>query len=108
MPGTYRATVDYEGGKCEFSITFTEAGEAITDLGEIQCVVSQSSTPTPSAQVPASPLHILKGLNGVQRIETAMPKDVSKGSNDQSPKAQPVPAKKQAAKTVLFVFPDAD
>ena len=39
LPGTYRATVDYEGGKCEFSITFPKTEEAITDLGEIQCVV---------------------------------------------------------------------
>ncbi|MFZ2399966.1 MAG: hypothetical protein WAW31_15010 [Smithella sp.] len=69
-----------EGG---FLVTFTEAGEAITDLGEIQCVVSQASMSIPSVQTPA-------------------------GINDQSVKAQPVPEKKQAAKTVLFAFPDAD
>ena len=45
LPGTYRAAVDYEGGKCEFDITFPETKEAITDLGEIRCVVSQASMP---------------------------------------------------------------
>ena len=83
MPGTYSATVDYEGGKCGFPVTFTEAGEAITDLGEIQCVVSQASVSIPSVQTPAV-------------------------INDQSVKVQPVPEKKQAAQTVLFAFPDAD
>jgi outer membrane usher protein FimD/PapC len=83
QPGTYKAVVEYEGGKCEFPVTFTEAGEAITDLGEIQCVVSQASMSIPSVQP-------------------------STGINDLSLKAQPVPDKKQAAKTVLFAFPDAD
>ena len=83
LPGTYSATVDYEGGKCGFPVTFTEAGETIADLGEIQCVVSQASMSIPSVQTPAV-------------------------INDQSVKAQPVPEKKQAAKTVLFAFPDAD
>jgi hypothetical protein len=83
LPGTCSATVDYEGGKFGFSVTFTEAGEAITDLGEIQCVVSQASMSIPSVQP-------------------------STGINDLSLKAQPVPDKKQAAKTVLFAFPDAD
>jgi outer membrane usher protein FimD/PapC len=83
LPGTYSATVDYEGGKCGFPVTFTEAGETIIDLGEIRCVVSQASMSKSSVQIQAV-------------------------INDQSVKAQPVPEKKQAAKTVLFAFPDAD
>jgi hypothetical protein len=38
QPGTYRASVAYEGGKCEFSITFPATDDVITDLGEIRCV----------------------------------------------------------------------
>ena len=72
--------MDYEGGKCGFPVTLTEAGEAIADLGEIQCVVSQASMSISSVQTPAV-------------------------INDQSVKAQPVPEKKQAAKTVLFAQP---
>jgi outer membrane usher protein len=39
QPGTYRASVAYEGGKCEFSITFPVTDDVITDLGEIRCVL---------------------------------------------------------------------
>ena len=78
LPGTYRATVEYEGGKCEVNITFTETKEAITDLGEIQCVSSQTYMPIPSVQ---------------------MPTDV----NNQSVKTHFVPAK-----TILFAFPNAE
>jgi outer membrane usher protein len=38
QPGTYRASVAYEGGKCEFSITFPATDDVITDLGELRCV----------------------------------------------------------------------
>jgi hypothetical protein len=75
--------VDYEGGKCGFSVIFPETKEAITDLGEIQCFASQDSVSMPSIKTPAE-------------------------ITDQAIKAQPVPEKKQAAKTVLFAFPDAD
>lgn len=47
--GTYRALVDYGGGKCEFSITFPTTEDMITDLGEIQCVVTHSPGSVPSA-----------------------------------------------------------
>lgn len=40
QPGTYRATVDYEGGTCEFDVVFPATDEVITDLGDIQCVSS--------------------------------------------------------------------
>ncbi len=36
-PGTYEATVYYEGGTCAFSITFPETEDAITDIGEVVC-----------------------------------------------------------------------
>jgi outer membrane usher protein FimD/PapC len=39
QPGTYRATVDLEGGKCEFSITFPKTENAISDIGEVLCVL---------------------------------------------------------------------
>lgn len=42
-PGTYKAKVEYEDGKCEFDVTFPETKEAITDIGEIQCNASQTS-----------------------------------------------------------------
>jgi outer membrane usher protein FimD/PapC len=38
QPGIYRASIAYEGGKCEFSITFPATDDVITDLGEIRCV----------------------------------------------------------------------
>jgi len=50
-PGTYPASVEVDGGKCEFTITFPDTKEPITDLGEIPCVAPQSSMPPP---VPAS------------------------------------------------------
>jgi outer membrane usher protein len=57
LPGTYKATVEYEDGKCEFSITFPETKDEITDIGEIKCVGSQTSAlpvpaPSPSTQAP--------------------------------------------------------
>jgi OOP family OmpA-OmpF porin len=51
-PGKYPASVEFDGGKCEFTITFPDTKEPITDLGEIQCVVSQASVP-PTAPVPS-------------------------------------------------------
>jgi hypothetical protein len=39
QPGTYHASIDYAGGKCEFSITFPATDDVITDLGEIRCVL---------------------------------------------------------------------
>jgi outer membrane usher protein len=39
MPGAYGARVDFEGGKCEFSITFPKTEDAISDIGEVLCVL---------------------------------------------------------------------
>jgi hypothetical protein len=39
QPGIYRASVDYRGEKCEFSITFPTTDDMITDVGEIRCVL---------------------------------------------------------------------
>ncbi len=44
-PGTYKATVEYESGQCEFVVTFPETEEVITELGEIECVASKGSPP---------------------------------------------------------------
>ncbi len=52
-PGKYSASVEFDGGKCEFTIVFPDTKEPITDLGEIQCVVSQASV-TPPVQAPLS------------------------------------------------------
>jgi|GEM_PF-277990 len=57
LPGTYKATVGYENGKCEFSITFPETKDEITDIGEIQCVGTQ-----PSAQ----PAPVVSPLSSIQ------------------------------------------
>jgi outer membrane usher protein FimD/PapC len=54
LPGIYRAAVEYDGGKCEFSITFPKTEEAITELGEILCGDVQTSTP------PVQKLSLLK------------------------------------------------
>jgi outer membrane usher protein FimD/PapC len=39
QPGSYPAWADFEGKRCEFSIIFPATEDAITDLGEIQCVI---------------------------------------------------------------------
>jgi hypothetical protein len=104
LPGNYGATVDYEGGKCGFTVTFTEAGEAITDLGVIQCVVLKTSTSIPSVQTPVSQEGFLEKTDGDKRIKTVMPKDL----NQENSADQNAPAQKQAGRTVLFAFPDAD
>lgn len=62
-PGTYPASVELKEGKCAFMLTFPETKDTITDLGEIHCVIAQSSmsrpagTPSPALKdaVPASP-----------------------------------------------------
>ncbi len=36
-PGVYTASVDYDGEKCVFNITFPETDEVITDIGEVVC-----------------------------------------------------------------------
>jgi outer membrane usher protein FimD/PapC len=53
LPGTYKAIAEYADGKCEFSLTFPETEEVITEVGEIQCVDSRTSTQSvPSTPVP--------------------------------------------------------
>jgi outer membrane usher protein len=74
-PGTYRATVDYEGGTCSFSITFPETEDAMTEVGEVVCkplkapapprtgVVSPPATEKPVAPaVPAAPAEATKKM----------------------------------------------
>ena len=40
QPGSYGARIAFEGGgQCEFTITFTDAEEVISDLGEVTCTV---------------------------------------------------------------------
>jgi outer membrane usher protein FimD/PapC len=45
MPGTYQARVGYEGGNCEFTITFRETDEPITEVGEVVCTPVETRTP---------------------------------------------------------------
>jgi len=40
-PGAYPAWIGYHGGRCEFFITFPETEEVITDIGEVQCVMTR-------------------------------------------------------------------
>lgn len=41
VPGTYRATVEYEGGVCGFSIIFPKTDEPIIDIGEVMCIIKK-------------------------------------------------------------------
>ncbi len=38
-PGRYHAWADLEGGRCEFSISFPETEDVITDIGEVECII---------------------------------------------------------------------
>lgn len=39
-PGIYPAWVELEGGRCKFSIFFPETEDVITDIGEVECIMS--------------------------------------------------------------------
>ena len=64
-PGMYRARADFEGEQCEFFITFPKTEDAITEVGEIQCVAitkeeslqfpSPSPVQQPVSRAPAVP-----------------------------------------------------
>jgi outer membrane usher protein len=45
LPGAYQARVSYEGGNCEFTITFPETDEPITEVGEVVCTPVEPGTP---------------------------------------------------------------
>jgi outer membrane usher protein len=45
-PGTYPASIDYEGRKCVFQVTFPKTDEVITDLGQIVCELQKASIQT--------------------------------------------------------------
>ena len=47
-PGDYLARVNYEGGKCEFSVTFPKTEDPITDIGEVVCEPRKASAPAPT------------------------------------------------------------
>lgn len=51
-PGTYRARVAYEGGTCEFSITFPKTEDAMTDVGEVVCELTKAPAPPLAGVVP--------------------------------------------------------
>jgi outer membrane usher protein len=92
LPGTYRATADFEGGKCEFSITFPENAEAITDIGEIQCVGPQTAAqpvaaPAPSAQVPS----VGAPAPSVKEALPSAPASTPSGHEQPSPVPAPAP-----------------
>ncbi len=54
-PGTYPASVDFEGGKCTFLITFPDTKDVIADLGEVQCMVKETEQPkTPVVAMPTA------------------------------------------------------
>jgi len=52
MPGTYKAVAEYGEGKCEFSLTFPDTQEMITEIGEIECVASPNAV-LPSVSKPS-------------------------------------------------------
>jgi outer membrane usher protein len=45
QPGSYQASVDYDGETCRFNIIFPVTEDVISDIGEIQCVSPQASAP---------------------------------------------------------------
>jgi len=45
LPGAYQAQVEYEGGKCEFTIIFPETDEPITEVGEVACNPVETRAP---------------------------------------------------------------
>lgn len=51
-PGRYPAVVEVEGGKCETAITFPETDEAITDIGEVECVFAATPAAPEVGPVP--------------------------------------------------------
>jgi len=51
-PGTYPASIDYEGQKCIFQVTFPKTDEVITDLGQIVCEPQKASVQTQPTGIP--------------------------------------------------------
>jgi len=45
LPGAYQARVGYEGRNCEFTITYPETDEPITEVGEVVCTPVETRTP---------------------------------------------------------------
>jgi len=43
MPGMYQASAEYEGRKCVFFMIFPGKDDEITELGELQCMLSPAS-----------------------------------------------------------------
>lgn len=66
MPGSYRAKVDYEGAKCEVTITFPETGDMITDIGEVRCVSAGTFGTTSGVLQQAAP----GGIAGEELFDT--------------------------------------
>lgn len=53
-PGTYPASIDYQGRTCSFTISFPETGEVLTDLGEIVCGKPEEAPKPPAPAVPVA------------------------------------------------------
>jgi hypothetical protein len=51
-PGTYPASIDYEGQKCFFQVTFPKTDEVITDLGQIACELQKAPVQTQPTGIP--------------------------------------------------------
>lgn len=82
LPGTYKAVAEYAEGRCEFSLTFPETNEVITDLGDVDCVALQNG-PVPSTS-PSAP-NVIKENNS----KTRKPPAFSGGRENRNSVTQP-------------------
>ena len=110
-PGTYPASVEFDGGKCEFTITFPDTKEPITDLGEIVCNGKNASvpepvvSPSPSIQtplresvLPGNKLYYEKDEEAPQRASQPAVESLQQVS-ETAPAPAPLPASKSISST---------
>lgn len=112
-PGTYPASVEFDGGKCEFTITFPDTKEPITDLGEIVCNGKKASvpepvvSPSPSIQtplresvLPGNKLYYEKDEEAPQRASQPAVESLQQVSETApAPAPAPLPASKSISST---------
>jgi len=71
-PGTYRATVEYDGGTCAFSITFPKTEDSMTDIGEVVCQPMKAPAPPQTGVVP-QPATVRPAAPAVMAAPTVRP-----------------------------------
>lgn len=99
LPGTYKAVAEYAEGRCEFSLTFPETGEVITDLGDVECVALQNAI-MPSTS-PSTP-NVIKENSS----KTHKPPAFSGGRENRNTETQPKMLCKSDHKLLQCLYPD--